>query len=74
MKRAHDGLEKGGLLSDARLLLQIHDELLYEVKEEAVSRARIVIEDAMEHAVEFPVPITVSVKKGSRFGSMEDIK
>ncbi len=74
MKRADDGLEKAGLKTSVRLLLQIHDELLYEVKIEAVSKARAVIEEAMEHAVEFPVPITVSISKGPRFGSMEEIK
>lgn len=74
MKKAHDDLASAGLLDDAHLLLQIHDELLYEVKENAVKPARTIIEYAMEHAVEFPVPITVSVMQGDRFGSMEDIK
>ncbi|HAS84718.1 MAG TPA: hypothetical protein DCS23_01425 [Candidatus Yonathbacteria bacterium] len=74
MKRAHDGLEKAGLLPHAHLLLQIHDELLYEVEEGSVDKVRVVVEEAMEHAVEFPVPITVSVMKAPRFGSMEDIK
>ncbi|MFZ2831682.1 MAG: DNA polymerase [Minisyncoccia bacterium] len=74
MKRAHEGLEKEGLLSGVHLLLQIHDELLYEVEEGSVEKARRVIEEAMEHAVEFPVPLTVSVKQGTRFGSMKDIK
>lgn len=74
MKHAHDGLEKAGLLSEVHLLIQIHDELLYEVKENKVGEARLIIEEAMEHAVEFPVPITVSVKAGHRFGSMQDIK
>jgi DNA polymerase-1 len=74
MKRADDGLEKAGLLPKAHLLLQIHDELLYEVDEKSVDKVRDVVEEAMENAVEFPVPITVSVMKGKRFGSMEDIK
>ncbi|MDO8603874.1 MAG: DNA polymerase [bacterium] len=71
MKRAHDGLEKAELLSEAHLLLQIHDELLFEVKEDAVSRVRSVVKEAMEKGVEFPVPITVSVAEGPRWGSME---
>src|SRR3989344_4974490 len=74
MKRAHDGLEKKGLLSATHLLLQIHDELLYEVEEESVDKARAVIEEAMEHAVEFPVPITVSIAEGQRWGGMKEIK
>ncbi|MFZ2303744.1 MAG: DNA polymerase [Minisyncoccia bacterium] len=74
MKRATDGLEKAGLLQRAHLLLQIHDELLYEVEDGSVDKVRVLVEEAMEHAVEFPVPITVSVMEGKRFGSMEDIK
>ncbi|MBI5798691.1 MAG: hypothetical protein HZB10_02055 [Candidatus Yonathbacteria bacterium] len=74
MKRAHDGLEKARLLSKAHLLLQIHDELLYEVEEGSVEKVRTVVEEAMEHAVEFPVPITVSFAVGQRFGSMEKSK
>lgn len=74
MKRAHDGLAEAGLLSKAHLLLQIHDELLFEVEETIASQARTIIENAMEHAVELPVPTTVSVKKGPRWGEMKDIK
>lgn len=74
MKKAHDDLSALGLLGETHLLLQIHDELLYEVKEGAAEKARLVIEHAMEHAVEFPVPVTVSVSQGPRWGTMEDIK
>ena len=74
MKKAHDGLASAKLLPKAHLLLQIHDELLYEVEEDAVQKTREIVEYAMEHAAEFPVPMTVSVKKGDRFGSLKDIK
>lgn len=73
-KRAHDGLEKARLLDRVHLVLQIHDELLFEVSETAVVEAREIIEQAMEHAVEFPVPITVSVAEGPSWGEMKDIK
>ncbi len=74
MKKAHDGLVEAKLLNKAHLLLQIHDELLYEVEEGVVQKVREIVEYAMEHAVEFPVPITVSVKMGGQFGSLKDIK
>jgi DNA polymerase-1 len=74
MQKAHEGLTEAKLLDKAHLLLQIHDELLFEVEEGAVEKAREVIEYAMEHAAEFPVPITVSVNRGPRWGTMEDVK
>ncbi|MEK7538752.1 MAG: DNA polymerase [Patescibacteria group bacterium] len=74
MQKAEVGLASKNLSDKAHLLLQIHDELLYEVDENAVPGVRTVVEEAMEHAVEFPVPITVSVKRGHSWGAMEDIK
>ncbi len=72
MRRVHEELEKEGLLDRAHLLLQIHDELMYEVEDEVVSRVEKIVQEVMEHAVEFPVPVVVSVKKGSSWGSMEE--
>lgn len=74
MKRANDSLEKAGLLSQTHLLLQIHDELLYEVEESCADKARDVIKEAMEHAVEFSIPLTLSVSQGNRFGSMREVE
>ena len=74
MQKAHEGLVEAKLLDKAHLLLQIHDELLFEVEESSVKKAREVIEHAMEHAIDFPVPVTVSVFQGPRWGSMEDVK
>jgi DNA polymerase-1 len=74
MKRVYDGLSDAKLLTKAHLLLQIHDELLFEVEDSSVEKARIIIEEAMEHAAQLPVPTTVSVKKGSRWGEMKSIK
>lgn len=71
MKKAADALVSAGLSHEVHLLLQIHDELLYEVKSTRADEARTIIQYAMEHACEFPVPITVSVEEGTRWGSLE---
>ncbi|MEI6659809.1 MAG: DNA polymerase [bacterium] len=78
MKRAHDELEKAGILSDARLLLQVHDELVYEIKIDKLEQAKIIIEDAMKHAIpsEFlnnlePVPLEVSFAAGDNWGKLK---
>lgn len=41
-------LEEANLKDGARMLLQIHDELLFEIKEELVARAVPIIKNAME--------------------------
>jgi DNA polymerase-1 len=54
--------------SPARLLLQVHDELILECpKAEAADAARLVRE-VMESAVELTVPLRVSVETGKRWG------
>ena len=78
MKKAEDSLAQAGLLDDVHLVLQVHDELIYEIKVDAVDQAKKIIEDAMEHAVplEFlkdrnPVPLKVSFGFGKNWGELK---
>jgi DNA polymerase-1 len=48
----------------ARLLLTVHDELLFEVPEARVAPVREAVVDLMEHAIELSVPIDVDVGVG----------
>jgi hypothetical protein len=50
MKKANDELKNAGILDDVRLLLQVHDELVYEVKEDKIDQAIKIIEKAMKNA------------------------
>ncbi len=48
----------------AKMLLQIHDELVFEVPENVIDQATRVIRDAMEGAMELDVPLVVNVEVG----------
>jgi len=48
----------------ARMLLQIHDELLFEVAEEAVDRLASLVVRQMQQAARLRVPLKVDVKVG----------
>jgi len=48
----------------SRLLLQVHDELVLEVKEEEVEKVSTIIKQAMEQAVCLSVPLTADIKIG----------
>ena len=50
---------------DARMLLQIHDELVFEAPESQAEAVRAFVADHMEHAMELAVPLTVE----SAFGT-----
>jgi DNA polymerase-1 len=45
----------------ARLLMQVHDELLVEAPAKEAKRAAEIIKQEMEHAVELDVPLTVEL-------------
>jgi DNA polymerase I len=49
---------------DARLLLQIHDELVFEVPEAQVETTRKVVREAMESVLPLVVPLTVNLEEG----------
>ena len=48
----------------AKLLLQVHDELIVECPEEEMERVSQILKEEMEQAVELSVPLTVEVKSG----------
>ena len=63
MVRVWRGLKRE--LPQARLLLQVHDELVLEVPEAEVAAARDLLRPAMEHAADFSVALEVEVGGGA---------
>jgi len=62
MIRLHDRLEQQGL--DARMVLQVHDELVLEVPEEELDQVCGLVVDTMESAYELNVPLKVELSIG----------
>jgi DNA polymerase I len=69
LKRAmidlHHELPRQGLRT--RMILTVHDELLFEAPREEAETAAHVVRDRMEHAVELSVPLTVDVGVGENW-------
>ena len=63
-----------GALADAgletKLVLQIHDELLFEVPRDEVERLAALLRETMEGALPLSVPLVVDVKVGDNWESM----
>jgi DNA polymerase-1 len=51
----------------ARMIMQVHDELVFEVQNDKVDIARPIIKQLMEHAVELSVPLIVSIGIGQNW-------
>jgi DNA polymerase-1 len=77
MVRADEALRQEGRRDEAHLLLQVHDELVYEIKNEFVGELAQKIKDIMECALPDEqrngVPILAEVKTGPNWGSMESL-
>lgn len=51
----------------SRMLLQVHDELLFEVKEGEMSKVKGMVKEEMEGAVELSVPVAVEMGQGGNW-------
>ena len=69
MVRLDQRMRREGLRS--LLLLQIHDELLFEAPEEELEHLKALCLEIMPSAVELVVPIKVDLKVGRTWGDME---
>ena len=73
MIRIHSKLDESRLRS--KLLLQVHDELIFEVPENELSELREIVYHEMSHALQgyldFVVPLKVDVKMGVNWGDMK---
>ena len=69
IKRAMIDLDRrlGETGSPAKMLLQVHDELLLEVPEEALDETRALVVDCMENAVQLDVPLVVDAGVGKNW-------
>lgn len=71
MIKVDQWIKKEGLEDDVRMLLQVHDELLFEIKESAIKKAVPQIKKIMEDVVELKVPLAVDVKAGPNWGERD---
>ena len=69
MIRVHRRLEEEKL--QAKMLLQVHDELVFEVPQEELEAIKKVVFDEMPAALELDVTLKVDIKWGPTWGDME---
>lgn len=73
MINVFDHIHNSGNQDDVFLLLQIHDELLFEVKDDLVKKIVGKLKDIMENVYKLDVPLTVDVNYGDNWAEMEEI-
>ena len=55
------------------MILQVHDELLFECNENEVESLAKLVKEKMEGALELSVPVKVDLKVGKSWGEMKPL-
>ena len=78
MVRIHEYLKKEDLLLSVRMLLQVHDELVFEIQESKIKTIVPKLKEIMESVVpkekSHGVPIVAEVSVGKNWGELEKLK
>ena len=61
MNKIQQILKTENLDGEVRMLLQVHDELVFEVREDLIQRATEIIKSTMENVVKLSVPLIAEV-------------
>ncbi|MFA6077153.1 MAG: DNA polymerase [Candidatus Paceibacterota bacterium] len=78
IRYAEEDLKNAGLLAQVHLVLQIHDELVYEIEEGVLEKADEIIKNAMKSVLErsylhykTDIPLEVHSGSGDNFGEVK---
>jgi DNA polymerase I-like protein with 3'-5' exonuclease and polymerase domains len=55
----------------AHLVMQLHDELIYEVNQFDLKQVEKIVKDCMENCFEFPVRMKIKMRIGQNWGNLD---
>ena len=55
----------------AAMILQVHDELIFDVPAEEMSEMESIVGELMPSSIQLTVPLTVETKIGNNWGNMK---
>lgn len=77
MNQVHAYIQKEKLQDEIRMLLQVHDELVFEIKEEKrdmhIQKIAAIMEGVLKDKEDRDVPISVSVGVGNSWGELTNL-
>lgn len=73
MIKVQEWIEKEKLEHEINMLLQVHDELVFQIKKDAVSKIAPEIKKIMESVVKLDVPLLVETKAGKNWEEQKEI-
>lgn len=73
MVKVDKWISENKLNDKVRMLLQVHDELVFEIEHNVTSKVTPLIKNLMEGAAKLKVPIVVEVKAGRNWGEQKEL-
>ncbi|MEK7120202.1 MAG: DNA polymerase I [Patescibacteria group bacterium] len=73
MIKIYDDILEKQSPEDIRMILQVHDELVFEIKEDKVKDFVSSIKNIMEQSYKLEAPVVVDAKEGDNWGELEEI-
>jgi DNA polymerase-1 len=65
------GIRSSKFGMNVKMILQVHDELVVEVKNGLEKEVGALLQETMENVVQLKVPVRVDLKTGHNWGEME---
>lgn len=69
MVKINDEFKKSNLKS--KMIMQIHDELVFDVSKDELDKIREIVKRNMEQSIKLNVPVEVKIKVGKNWGEVE---
>ena len=57
----------------SKMILQVHDELVFESNVDELKLLKAIITENMTHAIELDVPLKIDMKIGNNWGNMRSL-
>lgn len=74
LKTVNKGEKKKDPAPRVKMLLQVHDELVFEVDKNYIKEAAAAIKKLMETVVDFEIPLKVDIETGKNWGELEGVE
>ena len=76
LRKKFSSYTKDNFVQSARgafLVMQLHDELIYEVNQKDLNEVKNIVRDCMENCIEFVVKMKVKIRVGNSWGNLTQV-
>jgi DNA polymerase theta len=68
-----NGVQSVECFRGAFMVMQLHDEVIYEVCKQDLIEVQAIVKDCMENCMDLPVKMKIKMKTGTSWGSLTNV-